>query len=156
MAGPRTLANRRHERSLVMRSGLCGRVLHEGAGQGEALVLDEPLSFWGGFDVATGRIIDQHHPQAGLCVRGRILAVPESRGSAATPGGIAESIRRGTAPAAIVLAKPDVNVAVGAMIASVLYGVDLPVIALDRAAFRSLETGNRVRIARNGTVTVDP
>ena len=65
---------------------LRGQVLHEGSGQGEALVLDEPLSFWGGFDPVTGCIIDAHHPQVGLCVADRVLVVSETRGSAATPG----------------------------------------------------------------------
>ena len=37
-----------------------GTVLHGGEAAGELLVLDEPLSFWGGFDPQTGEIIDQH------------------------------------------------------------------------------------------------
>lgn len=133
---------------------LQGHVLHEGTGEGEALVLDEPLSFWGGFDVATGCIIDAHHPQVGLCISGRVLVVSETRGSAATPGGIAEAIRRGTAPAAIVLAKPDVNVAVGAMIAAALYARQLPVIVSDWIALRRLETGDHVRVEGDGTLTI--
>ena len=40
---------------------------------GEALVLDEPLSFWGGLDPETGRLIDVHHPQAGAMLTGRVL-----------------------------------------------------------------------------------
>jgi predicted aconitase with swiveling domain len=64
-------------------------------------------------------------------------------------------MRRGTAPAAIVLLKPNVNVAVGAMIASALYGVDLPVIALlDAAAFARLMTGAQARVAADGTLTL--
>ena len=132
---------------------LRGRVLHEGSGQGEVLVMEEALSFWGGYDAATGRIIDSHHPQFGLCATARVLVVPESRGSAATPGGIAEALRRGTAPAAIVLAEPDLNVAVGAIIASRLYGIDLPVITLDATAYKSLKTGERVRVLPDGRVT---
>ena len=41
------------------------RVLVSGRGHGKALILDEPLSFWGGVDPATGAVIDVHHPQAG-------------------------------------------------------------------------------------------
>ena len=33
--------------------------LTEGAAEGRALVLAEPLSFWGGVDSASGRIIDR-------------------------------------------------------------------------------------------------
>ena len=32
---------------------------------GELLVLDEPLSFWGGFDPVAGEVIDCAHPQCG-------------------------------------------------------------------------------------------
>jgi predicted aconitase with swiveling domain len=39
--------------------------------EGEVLHLDEPLSFWGGLDAATGEVIDRHHPQSGLSVAGR-------------------------------------------------------------------------------------
>ncbi len=44
---------------------LQGRVLNEGDVTAELLILDEPLSFWGGFDSATGRIIDKQHPRRG-------------------------------------------------------------------------------------------
>ena len=36
-----------------------------GAASGPILRLDEPLSFWGGLDSATGTIIDRLHPQRG-------------------------------------------------------------------------------------------
>ena len=40
--------------------------LAPGLATGEVLVLDEPLSFWGGLDPETGTLIDAHHPQAGV------------------------------------------------------------------------------------------
>ena len=49
------------------------RVLIPGLARGEALVLEESLSFWGGFDPAEGRIIDVHHPQYRQQVAGKIL-----------------------------------------------------------------------------------
>ena len=36
-----------------------------GQGEGSSFVLREPLSFWGGLDVISGRIIDRWHPQHG-------------------------------------------------------------------------------------------
>ena len=86
------------------------------------LSLDEPLSFWGAFDPRTGMIIDIHHPQRGACVTGTVLVMRETRGSGSAPGAIAEAIRLGTAPAAIILAEPDINLAVGAEVAAALYG----------------------------------
>lgn len=44
-----------------MRGGTV-RVLVDGAAQGELLHADTGLSFWGGVDPATGRVIDRHHP----------------------------------------------------------------------------------------------
>ena len=126
------------------------QVLNRGKASAEAMVLDEALSFWGGFDAQTGIIVDQHHPQRGSCVAGRFLILPESRGSAGTPAGIAEAIRRGVGPAAIALGKADVNVAVGAMVAAALYGVAIPVVVIgdgDRARLRS---GDRIEADLDG------
>ena len=46
----------------------------------------------------------------------------ETRGSGSAPGAIAEAIRLGTAPVAIILAEADINLAVGAEVAATLYG----------------------------------
>ena len=51
------------------------RTLVAGTAEGRALVLDEPLSFWGGVDPGTGDIIDPRHPQRGANVAGRILVM---------------------------------------------------------------------------------
>jgi len=97
-------------------------VLNPGRCRAPALVLDEPLSFWGGFDPVRGVIVDQHHPQRGACLAGTVLVMPGSRGSAGTPAAIAEAIRRGVGPVAVVLGSADVNIAIGAMVADRLYG----------------------------------
>ena len=81
-------------------------VLHPGTNQGPVLLLDEPLSFWGAFDPRSGLIIDIHHPQKGQNLKGKILMMLESRGSGSAPGGLAEAIRLGTAPAGIILVQP--------------------------------------------------
>ena len=58
-----------------------GRVLVAGEAKGSALVLDEPLSLWGGLDPTTGSIVEASHPQRGASVTGRILVMPSGRGS---------------------------------------------------------------------------
>jgi len=83
-------------------------------------------------DVATGRIIDQHHPQAGQLLTGAILVMPAGRGSSSSSSVLAEAIYAGTAPAAIILHEPDVIVALGAMVAKELYGLACPVVVLAR------------------------
>ena len=54
-------------------------VLNPGQCRARALVLDEPLSFWGGFDPVRGVIVDRHHPQRGACLASKILVMPGSR-----------------------------------------------------------------------------
>ncbi len=106
--------------------------LVSGAAEGEPLRLDEPLSFWGGFDPATGRVIDRWHPQKGACLQGRVMMMPAARGSSSGSAALAEAIRLGTAPVAILLLARDAIVIVGAMVAAELYGSRLPGRARER------------------------
>jgi predicted aconitase with swiveling domain len=97
-------------------------------------VLDEPLSFWGGLDPTTGEIVDRHHPQSGTSVTGSVLVMPSGRGSSSSSTVLAEAIRSGTAPAAILLREPDGIVALGAIVAEELYGRTMPVLLLGPGA----------------------
>lgn len=124
------------------------RVLSPGEATGRALVLDEPLSFWGGLDPATGALIDVHHPQAGASLTGRVLVMPSGRGSSSSSYVFAEAIRAGTAPAAVVLSEADAIVALGAIVAGTLYGIEVPVVVSvatiadgDLVTVRALEGG---------------
>jgi len=121
-----------------------GRTLVAGFARGQALRLDEPLSLWGGLDPATGRVIDRRHPQAGLDVSGRVLLMPSGRGSSSSSSVLAEAVRAGTAPAAVVLLEPDPILAVGAVVAAELYGRRMPVVVLDEAAYHAIRTGDEV------------
>ena len=112
------------------------RTLVAGSARGAALVLDEPLSFWGGIDAATGEVIEVRHPQRGANVAGRVLVMPSGRGSSSSSSVLAESVRAGTAPAAIVLAEPDAILALGAIVARELYGLAIPVVVSDQRGFR--------------------
>ena len=104
------------------------RVLVPGEATGEVLVLDEPLSFWGGLDPETGTLIDSHHPQVGTMLRGKVLVMPSGRGSSSSSYVLAEAIRAGTAPVAVVLGEADAIVALGSIVAGELYGIDVPVV----------------------------
>jgi predicted aconitase with swiveling domain len=117
-----------------------------GEAEGELLLLQEPLSFWGGMDLASGVIIDQHHPQRGSSVSGRILAMSSGRGSSSSTSVLAEAIRTGTAPAGIVLAERDIVIALGAMIADMLYGRRCPVVRIPAASLGSMPPHARLRI----------
>jgi predicted aconitase with swiveling domain len=120
------------------------RALVEGRARGSALVLDEPLSFWGGLDPTTGEVVDRHHPQSGTNVTGRILVMPSGRGSSSSSSVLAEAIRAGTAPAGVVLREPDGIVALGAVVAEELYGRTMPVVVLDPGV--AIASGTHVTI----------
>lgn len=130
-----------------------GRALLEGDASGTALVLDEPLSFWGGLDSASGRIIDRRHPQVGERVTGRVLVLPAGRGSSSSSTVLAEAMRRGTAPAALLLAEADGIVVVGGWVGALLYGTTMPIVRLTRDQLARIRTGDTVEI-RGSHVTV--
>ena len=115
----------------------------EGEAEGVALVLATPLSFWGGVDVENGRIIDHSHPDLGLVITGRILVMPGGRGSSSASSVFAESIRRGSGPAGIILAVPDPILTVGALVARSLYRRQCPVMV---CSITGLISGQHLRI----------
>ncbi|ASY57670.1 MULTISPECIES: aconitase X swivel domain-containing protein [Sinorhizobium] len=109
-----------------------------GSAAAETLVLSEPLSFWGGLDSASGRIIDQWHPQKNAVMSGRILVMRAGRGSSSGSSVLAEALRRGTGPAGIVLLARDAIVTVGAMVAAELYGKSCPVVLASEADWMAI------------------
>jgi predicted aconitase with swiveling domain len=131
-----------------------GRVLVSGLASGSAMILDETLSFWGGFNPVNGEIIDVHHPQYKQRVSQSILCISQSRGSAGTPAAIAETLRNGSGPAAFVLAKADINIAVGVMVANRLYGLNIPVIEISLSQMAQLDSGRNVQVDVDGSITV--
>ena len=129
---------------------MTARLLAPGSATAPALVLDEPLSLWGGLDPATGAIIEVRHPQCGEIVTGRVLVLPAARGSSSSASVLAEAVRAGTAPAGIVLGEPDLILAIGAAVAEELYGVQLPIAVVDPDALIGLTSGTRVSIGPEG------
>ena len=132
---------------------LQGTILTPGEAEGPVLHLDEPLSFWGAFDPRSGEIIDQHHPQRGKRLAGKILVLPSSRGSGGTPGGIAEAIRRGTGPLGIILGRADINLAIGSFVAGELYDTCCPVITVDETDYSQLKAETHLLIHADGRIT---
>ena len=120
-----------------------GRAYVAGAAEGAALVLTAPLSFWGGVEVETGRIIDASHPQRGENIAGRILVMPSGRGSSSSSSVLAEAIRLGTAPRGIVLASADPILTVGAIVARSLYDLPCPIVV---CPIEGLATGDRLHV----------
>ena len=108
-----------------------GRALISGSCSGPSLVLDGPLSLWGGLDPRSGEIIDRRHPQSGELVTGRVLVMPRGRGSSSASSVLLEAVRLETAPLGLVLAFPDGILVLGAAVADELYERTVPVAVLE-------------------------
>lgn len=121
-----------------------GDWLLPGTLQGSVLRLDEPLSFWGGFDAPSGTIIDRSHPQCGTALTGKVVAMPGSRGSSGTPGVLGESLRLGTGPSGLIVTSGDVNLVAGALTAQTLYGPSCPILLVSHEVFEGLEDGAEI------------
>jgi Cys-tRNA(Pro)/Cys-tRNA(Cys) deacylase len=133
---------------------LQGRVVIPGQARGLALVSQEPLSFWGGYDWKTGEIIDRRHELSGSNARDKILAIPFTRGSSTTTAVLLEAIRARTAPAAILTTEVDFFFALASVVADELYTSPLPLIALDAKDFSQLKTNDEIHIMEDGKLTV--
>jgi predicted aconitase/predicted aconitase with swiveling domain len=129
-------------------------VVIPGSANGQALVSDEPLSFWGGYDYHTGEIIDRRHPLSGQIAAGKILAIPFTRGSSTTTAVLLEAVRAGTAPAAIITTGIDSFFALASIVADEMYHRPIPIVALPHEEFRRLHTDDQISILENGTLIV--
>jgi predicted aconitase with swiveling domain len=129
-------------------------VLVGGEAEGKALVLPEPLSFWGGLDPQTGEIIDQRHPSLGQNVTGRMLVLPIGRGSSSASSILLEAVRVGMAPAAIISAEPDPILALGAAVAREMYANSPPVVVLAKPDYDRLKSGMWVHLSESGLLTI--
>lgn len=124
-----------------------------GTATGPALVLPSPLSFWGGVDPETGKIIDKTQAACGTPLAGKILVMPSGRGSSSSSSVFAEVIRNGLGPVAIIMARPDPIITAGAIVARSLYGIVCPILTADISA---IADGDRIEIteAPDGAATI--
>jgi predicted aconitase with swiveling domain len=130
-----------------MKPKLQAKRLVGGSGSGELVVLGAPLSLWGGYDFETGRVCDATHPNAGLDLKGKVVAMTAGRGSSSASSALVESIRLGTAPAAIILAHADPILLIGGLVGQKLYDKRVPIVVVDSTEWQHLRTG--------ATATVD-
>ena len=131
-----------------------GKSVVGGRASGTALVTDEPLSFWGGYDHQTGEITDRRHPLSGQIAAGRILVVPFTRGSSTTTAVLLEAIRKGTAPAAIITNNIDTYLVLASIVADEMYSSPIPIVAVEEAVFSTLETGLNLQIGEDGSIFI--
>ncbi len=126
------------------------RFIIPGDARGAIVAADEGLSFWGGVDPATGRVIDARHPLAGLALAGAILMLPTSRGSCSGSGVLLDLALEGRAPAALIFREDEEVLTLGALVAAEMFGVAIPVMRLEAAAFVALAGQRSARIEGGG------
>lgn len=129
-----------------------GRALVKGRAEGEALVADATLSFWGEVDAITGCVIAAGHPLEGQPLSGKVLVIRSTKGSSGTPMILNLAKLEGKAPAALI----NVEVDSLAVLGCIVNGIPM-MTALERDPFAAIRTGDRVIVdADAGVVRVLP
>jgi predicted aconitase/predicted aconitase with swiveling domain len=132
-----------------------GRALVHGDAHGDVLFSDVGLSFWGGVDAATGRIVDSHHPLCGAAISGKVLAIPSGRGSCSGSGVLLELILNGHAPAALVFGAQEDILPLAIIIAEEMFGLSLPAVRLSPDDFHRLGSIAHVRVNGSTVAAID-
>lgn len=103
-----------------------GRTISSGKAEGKVLKLEEPLSFLGGVDGATGDL----RVGAGGNVAGRVLVFPRGKGSTVGSFVMYDLMVHGKAPAAVINESAETIVATGAVISSIPMVDSVPSISI--------------------------
>ncbi len=126
---------------------LTGRKISTGNASGEALVTSMGISFYGGVDPETGRVVEKGHELEGQSIAGRVLVFPTGKGSTVGSYTLYRLKKAGLAPAAIVNAEAETITAVGCIIS------DIP--CVDHIPIEKIKTGMQIRVdGESGTVGI--
>ena len=126
---------------------LKGRKIYKGIAEGEAIVTKDGISFYGGVDPDTGKIVEVGHELEGQSVTGRILVFPTGKGSTVGSYTLYRMKKNNTAPAAIVNEQIDTIIAVGCIIS------EIP--CVDKIDVNEIKTGQKLVVnGSEGTIEV--
>jgi hypothetical protein len=98
---------------------LRGRKIFGGRVRGKALVSEDAISFFGGVDPDTGKVVEKNHPLEGKTITGSILVFPQGKGSTVGSYTLYRLKKNGKAPLAIVNRECETIIAVGAIISEI-------------------------------------
>ncbi|MCL2173167.1 MAG: DUF126 domain-containing protein [Nitrososphaerota archaeon] len=124
---------------------LKGRVIYKGKTQGEALVTNTPISFYGGVDPNTGIVLEKGHELEGISIKDKILVFPQGKGSTVGSYTLYRMKKNGTAPKGMINKETETIVAVGAIISEIPF--------IDKIDTTKIKTGNNISI-ENETITI--
>lgn len=116
---------------------VAGAMLVPGSARGPLLHLRGPINLWNGVDPGTGEIIDREHPDNGRSIAGTILVIPEIKGATASVS-VAETLRVGRGPAAMVLTEREITLVTASVVAGWLFDRQIPILYADRAELADL------------------
>ncbi|MBY9016615.1 MAG: DUF126 domain-containing protein [Candidatus Lokiarchaeota archaeon] len=98
---------------------LKGRKVYKGVAEGEAIVTKDGISFYGGVDPETGRVVEVGHELEGQSITGKVLVFPTGKGSTVGSYTMYRMKKNNTAPVAIVNKEIDTIIAVGCIISEI-------------------------------------
>ncbi len=126
---------------------LSGRKIFKGIAEAEAIVTKDGISFYGGVDPDTGKVVEVGHELEGKSISGKVLVFPSGKGSTVGSYTMYRMKKNNTAPAAIVIKQIDTIIAVGCIIS------EIP--CVDRIDINNINTGQIVVVnGSEGTVEV--
>ena len=124
-----------------------GRKIYKGIGEGEAIVTNDGISFYGGVDPDTGKVVEVGHELYDQSITGKVLVFPTGKGSTVGSYTMYRMKKNNTAPAAIVNKQIDTIIAVGCIIS------EIP--CVDKIDISNIKTGQNVIVnGSEGTVEV--
>ena len=129
-----------------------GKAIIAGEAEGCVLKLDAPISFWGGVNPKTARIILANHPQEGIEISDTVLVIPSLIGSSSSSAVMLELLHAGRAPRAIILGNRDAILCLGVIVAEEMGWVTIPVV---EAPVDLFQTGQWASICESGEITID-
>jgi predicted aconitase with swiveling domain len=124
---------------------LKGRIIYKGKAEGETLVTEMPISFYGGVDPNTGEVIEKGHQLNGQSVKGKILVFPQGKGSTVGSYTLYRMKKNGVAPAGMINKECETIIAVGAIIS------EIP--CVDKVDISKIKTGDKI-VIENDTVNL--
>ena len=126
---------------------LQGRKIYKGIAEGEAIVTTDGISFYGGIDPDTGKVVEVGHELEGQSIIGKVLVFPTGKGSTVGSYTMYRMMKNNTAPLAIVNEQIDTIIAVGCIIS------EIP--CVDKIDIHNIKTGQKLIVnGSEGTVEV--
>ena len=120
---------------------LKGRKVYKGIAEAEAIVTKDGISFYGGVDPDTGKIVEVGHELEGQSITGKVLVFPTGKGSTVGSYTMYRMKKNNTAPVAIVNREIDTIIAVGCIIS------EIP--CVDKINIENLKTGQHLIVNGN-------